>query len=121
MNNDQKIKLIRKFTKKNKFEKDKLIFYPGLSVVEQKLNINELINLIAVDFETILQEGSKKERFQQAIKIGLDKITLSGFNVDSEDADRVCLYIEELMDIVELEESGGHLNIWRYGFDPNSF
>ena len=37
---------------------------------------------------------------------------------DSEERDRVLFYAEEVMDILEIESSGGLLSRWRYGFDP---
>jgi hypothetical protein len=43
---------------------------------------------------------------------------LSPVYLDSEDRDQLCFCIEELMDIVGLESSGGLLNDWRYGFNP---
>ena len=42
-----------------------------------------------------------------------------GVTKDTEDRERLCSYFEELMDIVGLESSGGHLNNFMYGFDPN--
>ena len=40
------------------------------------------------------------------------------FELDTEDRERICHYYEELMNIVGLESSGGHLNNFMYGFDP---
>jgi hypothetical protein len=37
---------------------------------------------------------------------------------DSEERERVCSYIEQIMDILGIESSDGLLNTWRYGFDP---
>ena len=40
--------------------------------------------------------------------------------LDTEDREKICNYIEELMDIVHLESSNGQLNKFMYGFDPKS-
>lgn len=37
---------------------------------------------------------------------------------DSEERERAASYVEEVMDILEVESSGGLLNTWAYGFDP---
>ena len=51
------------------------------------------------------------------IKIGLERFKDI---VDTEDRERICLYYEELMNMVGLESSAGLLNKFLYGFDPNS-
>jgi hypothetical protein len=56
--------------------------------------------------------------YQNAIKIGLDRFSDLYLKLDTEDRERVCSYFEELMDIVGLESSGGHLNDFMYGFNP---
>jgi hypothetical protein len=45
--------------------------------------------------------------------------TLTEFDSsDSEERDRLLVYLERIMDIVGIESSDGLLNYWRYGFDP---
>ncbi len=47
--------------------------------------------------------------------------TLRKFEVaDSEEQDRACMYLENIMDILGIESSDGLLNTWRYGFDPSA-
>jgi hypothetical protein len=42
--------------------------------------------------------------------------TLARFEpTDSEDRDRLCRYLEQIMDIVGIQRSDGMLNRWRYG------
>lgn len=44
------------------------------------------------------------------------KRTLAQFNpVDTEDRERICRYMEEIMDILGIESSDGVLNRWLYG------
>lgn len=106
------------FKRKEKFVPDEQLFYPGIGDPTQKPLLSEKINLAADDFEKLAKSGNAKEQdYQNAIKIGLDRFT--EIYIDSENQDRICYYFEELMDIVGLESSGGHLNIFRYKFDPN--
>jgi hypothetical protein len=58
--------------------------------------------------------------YQDKIKIGLKRFGDIYINLDTEDRERVCHYFEELMDIVGLESSDGHLNNFMYGFDPTT-
>jgi len=37
---------------------------------------------------------------------------------DSEERDRVALYLEHVMEIIGMESSDGLLNEWRYGLEP---
>ncbi|MFN0316789.1 MAG: DUF4844 domain-containing protein [Burkholderiales bacterium] len=37
---------------------------------------------------------------------------------DTEERERVCGYLEQIMDCVGIESSEGLLNNWMYGFDP---
>jgi hypothetical protein len=38
---------------------------------------------------------------------------------DTEDRERICGYLEQIMEILEIESSDGLLNTWLYGMDPN--
>ena len=37
---------------------------------------------------------------------------------DTEERERVCCYLERIMDCVRINNSDGLLNNWMYGFDP---
>jgi Domain of unknown function (DUF4844) len=53
--------------------------------------------------------------------LGEFKLTLTEFELaDSEEQDRACMYIENIMDILGIESSDGLLSQWRYGFDPSA-
>ena len=106
------------FKKKDKFDKDPEIHYPGASTKEMKRKMTTRINLAADEFLTEIKSKPTEKDLQQAIGRGLSKFKDIYLDMDSEDQDRVCTYFEELMDIVGLESSGGQLNIFRYGFDP---
>ncbi|WP_255497861.1 DUF4844 domain-containing protein [Flavobacterium sp. I3-2] len=111
--------MFENFITKEKFKEDSSLFYPGLS--DEKLNplLTSLINESAKDFQLIAEKGNATEaEYQNAIKSGLNKFSLIYLELDTEDRERICSYYEELMDIVGLESSGGHLNDFMYGFDP---
>jgi len=113
------IKKIEIFKNKEKFIKDDKLQYAGVGNPKLKPILTAKINLSADDFIELFKKRTATDKsYQQAIKKGLDRFSDVYAQVDSEDRERVCLYYEELMDIVGLESSGGHLNIFMYGFDP---
>ncbi len=107
------------FKSKEKFVQDDKLFYPGISDPILKPALTEKINLAADDFKKLADNSESKDKdYQNAIKRGLDRFADIYINLDTEDRERVCNYFEELMDIIGLESSGGHLNDFMYGFDP---
>lgn len=107
------------FKSKEKFLQDDKLFYPGIRNPNLKPVLTEKINLAADDFKKLADKGNVTDKeYQNAIKIGLDRFAYLYLQLDTEDRERVCSYFEELMDIVGLESSGGHLNNFMYGFDP---
>jgi hypothetical protein len=107
------------FKSKEKFLQNDKLFYPGIGDPNLKPVLTEKINLAADDFIKLAdKENVTDKEYQNAIKIGLDRFADQYLQLDTEDRERVCSYFEELMDIVGLESSGGHLNNFMYGFDP---
>ncbi|MDI9862534.1 DUF4844 domain-containing protein [Flectobacillus roseus] len=107
------------FKSKEKFLRDGKLFYPGIGDPTLKPILTEKINLAADDFKKLADKGNSTDtEYQNAIKIGLDRFADLYLQLDTEDRERVCSYFEELMDIVGLESSDGHLNDFMYGFDP---
>ncbi|KAA3438906.1 DUF4844 domain-containing protein [Rufibacter hautae] len=115
---DKAISNLELFQAKSKFDQDTVgMFYPGLADPAFKPTLTKLINQAADDFTEVAKDNRPtEEKFQEKISIGLSRFT--PLSLDTEDRERVCSYFEELMDIVGLESSGGHLNAWMYGFDP---
>ncbi|MGG6232427.1 DUF4844 domain-containing protein [Tenacibaculum sp. SDUM215027] len=108
------------FITKKKFVAEK--FYPGIADEKMRPVLTEKINKIATDFKTVVEsEKPTDKKYQQKIGIGLSRFAKIYLELDTEDRERVCSYIEELMDIVELESSNGQLNKFMYGLDPNEF
>jgi hypothetical protein len=107
------------FKSKEKFLQDDKLFYLGIGDLNLKTVLTERINLAADDFKKLADRGNTTDKeYQNAIKVGLDRFADLYLQIDTEDRERVCSYFEELMDIVGLETSGGHLNNFMYGFDP---
>ena len=109
--------MFTEFISKEKFNKDEVLLYPGLKDNSLKYSLTNEINRIAETFKLIQTSKKNAEKFYQiAIEIGIKSI--SNYGLDTEDRTRVANYIEELIDIVELESSNGILNNYVYGFDP---
>jgi Domain of unknown function (DUF4844) len=109
------------FKGKEKFVKENNPFYSGIADAKMRLILAEKINLVADDFKKSAEKRNVTDQeYQDKIKIGLERFSDDYGNLDTEDRERVCLYFEELMDIVRLESSGGHLNNFMYGFDPTT-
>ena len=105
------------FKSKEKFVHDEKLYYPGIGEPELKPILSEKINLAADDFQKLASTGTATDKeYQNAIKKGLDRFT--AIYLDTEDRERVCLYFEELMDIVGLDSSDGLLNDFLYDFNP---
>lgn len=112
------MKTFEEFILKEKFLPDSEIYYPGIGDEKFKPIVTELINEVAKDFQIISEKGiALEEEYQNAIKKGLNRFAKVYLELDTENRERVCSYYEELMDIVELESSGGLLNDFVYGFD----
>lgn len=110
-------KMFTEFTQKDKFNKDESLFYPGLEDKNIQSNLTKEINKLAKTFESIQSSKNPSSDFYlKAIESSLK--TIEKYDLDTENRTRVANYIEELMDIIELESSNGLLNNYVYGFDP---
>ncbi|MBC7947774.1 MAG: DUF4844 domain-containing protein [Chitinophagaceae bacterium] len=106
------------FKKKEKFIADTSIFYLGVAEPSLRESLSQRINQAADDFNTVASKPSPTDyEYLEKIKTGLERF--DGNSLDTEDRERICLYFEELMDSVGLASSGGLLNTFMYGFDPN--
>jgi hypothetical protein len=108
------------FLEKKKFEPQPYPnYYPGLSDEKMRPILTEKINQIAFDFKAVAtSKNPTDKKYQEKITIGLARFSNIYLEIDSEDLDRICSYVEEIMDIVALESSDGQLNAFRYGFEP---
>lgn len=114
---DSMNKQFEEFIVKKKFVEEG--FYPGIAEEKLRPIFTEKINLAAKDFQKVaISPDPSNEKYLEAIKTGLSRFSEIYFELDTEDRERVCVYFEELMDIVGLESSNGQLNMFMYGFDP---
>lgn len=105
------------FIAKEKFLAEK--HYPGIADEKMRPIYTEKINQVASEFKILAEsDNPTDEKYQEKIRIGLSRFSDVYMELDTEDRERVCTYIEELMDIVELKSSNGLLNKFLYGFDP---
>ncbi|MEL6537674.1 MAG: DUF4844 domain-containing protein [Bacteroidota bacterium] len=107
------------FKAKEKFSEDSSPFYPGIADPTLQQALTDKINRAADDFmEVANSHDPSAEKYQEKIGIGLKRFSELSIELDTEDREQICSYFEELMDMVELESSAGHLNNFMYGFDP---
>ena len=107
------------FKQKEKFVEDTAINYPGIADPTLRPILTKKINLAADDFREIAESGTATDKkYQNKIKIGLQRFQEIYTEIDTEDRERICYYFEELMDIVGLKSSDCQLNNFMYGFDP---
>jgi hypothetical protein len=110
--------MFAEFLAKKKFVEEN--FYPGIADEKMGPVFTEKINQIGTDFKTVAESEKPTDiKYQEKIGIGLSRFADIYLELDTEDRERVCTYIEELMDIVGLESSNGQLNKFMYSFDPN--
>ena len=94
-------------------------YYPGIADEKMRPIFTEKINKVAIDFKAVAESKNPTDKkYQEKIGIGLSRFEDIYLELDTEDRERVCMYFEELMDIVGLESSNGQLNKFMYGFDP---
>lgn len=79
---------------------------------------NFIMDECILSFQRIVKQNGSDDQFRKAISDSIDKFDKSDVYIDTEDKEIICAYFEKLMDVVELESSGGLLNKWLYGFDP---
>lgn len=108
------------FRQKRKFVEEEGLFYPGIADESMRDVLTQKVNLAANDFAKVFHQTDATDAdYLQMILMALKRF--ESHNLDTEDRERVCHYFEELMNMVGLESSGGLLNEFMYGFDPNAF
>ena len=112
------IRILEDFKEQFKFDEDLMLEYPGLSDETYRPELTKLINLSADDFiEIAKKEKPTNKEYQEKIREGLLRFTDIYSDLNKNDIGRICSYYQELMDIVNLRNSDGLLNKFRYGVD----
>lgn len=116
MNVRKGIMQIERFIQKDKFLEDSSGSYPGISNPKLRKPLTDIINRSAEEFIEVLTDEPSDIKFRNTIKMGLEKFERYKRSLDSRDKDRIVNYYKELMDLVGLDDSGGHLEGWSYEF-----
>ena len=103
-----------KLHKVAKYHPDDKFMYPGASSEADRIRFqgytDQLIEKLTRTIPGTVRKSEILDEF---------RATLVHFDIeDSEDRDRICHYLENIMDIFKIHSSDGLLNEWRYGFDP---
>ncbi|QTV04751.1 DUF4844 domain-containing protein [Faecalibacter bovis] len=103
------------FIKKEKFNSS----VNGLSVQSLNQIVEKKLNRLASTFEFINKSKNVEDKhYLYAIKKFVDSMKPYETDLSINDKTIISNYIENLMDIVQLESSNGLLNQFVYGFDP---
>ncbi len=114
------------FLKKDKFGPDdfggiKKMKYNGIKNENLRSALTEKVNKIGEDFQQVSSEEIPTDRkYQRKIMFGLSTFNNIKSQLSQRDRQRVCQYIIELMDIIDLKSSAGQLMMFAYGFDPST-
>lgn len=100
---------------KKKFVKDMALFYSGAPDEITRTKAEKIINGALNELIAASEKGVSEEKFWAILESAARHLS----KMDSEENDRGLTYMEEIMDIYEIKSSGGRLNDWRYGFNPN--
>ncbi|MES2296077.1 MAG: DUF4844 domain-containing protein [Pseudomonadota bacterium] len=89
-------------------------FYPGAPSEALRADAEHQINALLDRLLSGLKPDSRKSFVMSEFQIALAKFEQS----DTEERERFCGYLEQIMDATGIESSDGLLNSWLYGFDP---
>ena len=91
-------------------------FYPGAPTEELRTEAEQLVNRLLDRLTANLGKSPYKQFVLDEFCQSLDAFK----QTDTEERERLCAYLEEIMDIIGIKSSDGLLNDWLYGFDPSS-
>jgi len=88
------------------------------------LTDNHIISILKnsiSEFQSVVTQNGSDDMFREVITSTIKRIEEKKIGLDTEDKEAVCLCFEKMMDAVELTSSGGILNTWLYGFNPEDY
>ncbi len=86
-------------------------------LLEKFDKVLSVINSTVLNFINLIYRNATDDDFRILMADTIKE--LDKYNPDSEDKELICIYFEKIMEIIDLKSSGGILNNWLYGFDPN--
>jgi hypothetical protein len=92
------------------------VLYPGAPTEEIRHEAEKIINQLLDKLILGLPADPQKQFVMSQFKNALSDFE----HADTEERERFCGYLEEIMDITGIQSSDGLLNNWLYGFDPNN-
>ncbi|RQO79680.1 hypothetical protein DBR40_01595 [Pedobacter sp. KBW01] len=101
--------------------KEQRIFFEVESPALTDVHIISILKNGVDEFQYVIKQNGSDDMFREIISSTIKKIEEIENGLDTEDKEAVCLYFEKMMDAVELESSGGILNTWLYGFNPEDY
>ncbi|WP_228729853.1 DUF4844 domain-containing protein [Shewanella avicenniae] len=113
-NNTERVQKLEKLLVEKKFTADEKLFYPGAPSEEVRATCEQAMNIVIQALIDTPEAGITEIEFWSL----LEKAATVYKQFDSEEMERGLSYMEEIMDIYDIESSDGRLNTWRYGFDP---
>lgn len=109
-----KLEKLQDLEQEKKFLEDMTRFYPGAPNEqireEAEKRINDLLNVLISE----LPHNNNQDYIFTQFKLVMEQFN----DADSEEKDRMLMYLEEIMTILGISTSNGILNEWRYGFNP---
>ncbi|MBU1424934.1 MAG: DUF4844 domain-containing protein [Gammaproteobacteria bacterium] len=103
---------LQKLKEERKFGEDKKTFYPGAPNEAIRASAQASVDVIIQSLVTELPANPRR-----SVVLSTFKRALSGLERhDSEERDQFLIYLERIMSIVGVTNSGELLNVWRYGF-----
>jgi hypothetical protein len=97
---------------RSKFAPDTEAGYPGAPKEDIRLDADARLNALLDTLLTDLPQHQEKAFVMAQFKKSLKQFE----KFDSDEKDRLLLYLEDIMDEVGTQDSGELLNVWRYGF-----
>lgn len=95
-----------------KFEADKTTFYFGAPNEQARAAAQAEVDAV---IDSLIQELPSSPR--RSLVLATFKAALAKFDTpESEERDQFLVYLQRIMAIVGIKNSGGLFNVWRYGF-----
>lgn len=114
--NSDAVQELRALAGKDNFSEEKTEFYPGVNDPILKKDLTRKFNLAVHAFIEAVENKASKKQYIDLLRNSINKFDRA--ELDTEDAEHVASNFEKIMDCIGLESSGGVLNEWMYGFNP---
>ena len=107
---------LEKMKQDKKFTENVALGYPGAPSELSRLKAQQVID----DALTQLILKSESAITEKQFWLILEQAAKQLGQMDSEEMEQGLSYMEDIMDIYQIQSSDGRLSKWRYGFDPEA-